>query len=128
MDFLGLRTLTVIRDTLEFVKNNKGIDINLDEIDLEDHKVYGMIGEGKTVGVFQLESPGMTNFMKELKPDSLEDIIAGISLYRPGPMAEIPTYIESKKNSNRIQYITKELEPILNVTYGVMVYQGATCF
>ena len=96
MDFLGLRTLTVIRDTLEFVKNNKGIDINLDEIDLEDHKVYGMIGEGKTVGVFQLESPGMTNFMKDLKPDSLEDIIAGISLYRPGPMAEIPTYIESR--------------------------------
>ena len=128
MDFLGLRTLTVIRDTLEFVKKNKGIDINLDEIDLDDHKVYGMIGEGKTVGVFQLESPGMTNFMKELKPDSLEDIIAGISLYRPGPMAEIPTYIESKRNSDRIQYITKELEPILNVTYGVMVYQGATCF
>ena len=128
MDFLGLRTLTVMSDAVKMVKENKGIDIDLDKIDFDDKNVYDMLGEGKTAGVFQLESPGMTSFMKELKPDSLEDIIAGISLYRPGPMAEIPTYIESKKNSNRIQYITKELEPILNVTYGVMVYQGATCF
>ena len=77
-----------------------------------------MIGEGKTAGVFQLESAGMTSFMKELKPDSIEDIIAGISLYRPGPMAEIPRYIEGKRNPEKVKYLTTELEPILNVTYG----------
>ncbi len=123
MDFLGLRTLTVMRDAVNYIKQNRGIDIDLDKIDFEDLKVYKMIGEGKTAGVFQLESSGMTSFMKELKPDSLEDIIAGISLYRPGPMAEIPRYVESKKNPNRVTYETPQLEPILNVTYGVMVYQ-----
>ncbi|MGG7162776.1 DNA polymerase III subunit alpha [Clostridium ihumii] len=123
MDFLGLRTLTVMRDCLRIIKKNKGIDIDLDKIDFDDHNVYKMIGEGKTVGVFQLESAGMTSFMKELKPDSLEDIIAGISLYRPGPMAEIPRYIESKKNPDNVKYETEELEDILDVTYGVMVYQ-----
>jgi DNA polymerase III subunit alpha len=125
MDFLGLRTLTVMRDAVEMVKEGKGIDIDLDKLDFDDKEVYRMIGEGKTVGVFQLESPGMTSFMKDLKPDSLEDIIAGISLYRPGPMAEIPRYIEGKKNSEKTHYETPELESILNVTYGVMVYQGA---
>ncbi len=123
MDFLGLRTLTVMRDAVNYIKQNRDIDIDLDKIDFEDPKVYKMIGEGKTAGVFQLESSGMTSFMKELKPDSLEDIIAGISLYRPGPMAEIPRYVESKKNPNRVTYETPQLEPILNVTYGVMVYQ-----
>ncbi|MFA9397515.1 MAG: DNA polymerase III subunit alpha [Clostridiaceae bacterium] len=123
MDFLGLRTLTVIRDTLLNVKSNRNIDIDVDEIDLNDKNVYSMISEGKTVGAFQLESPGMTSFMKELKPDSLEDIIAGISLYRPGPMAEIPRYIENKKNPNNIVYDTDKLKPILDVTYGCMVYQ-----
>lgn len=123
MDFLGLRTLTVMRDAVNYIKQNRDIDIDLDKIDFEDSKVYKMIGEGKTAGVFQLESSGMTSFMKELKPDSLEDIIAGISLYRPGPMAEIPRYVESKKNPNRVTYETRQLEPILNVTYGVMVYQ-----
>ncbi len=123
MDFLGLRTLTVMRDAVNYIEQNRGIDIDLDKIDFEDPKVYKMIGEGKTAGVFQLESSGMTSFMKELKPDSLEDIIAGISLYRPGPMAEIPRYVESKKNPNRVTYETPQLEPILNVTYGVMVYQ-----
>ncbi|NEU05612.1 DNA polymerase III subunit alpha [Clostridium senegalense] len=123
MDFLGLRTLTVMRDCVKFIKENRGIDIDLDKIDLDDQNVYKMIGEGKTVGVFQLESAGMTSFMKELKPDSLEDIIAGISLYRPGPMAEIPRYIESKRSPDNVQYETKELEDILDVTYGVMVYQ-----
>ena len=82
-----------------------------------------MIGEGKTVGVFQLESAGMTSFMKELKPDCFEDIIAGISLYRPGPMAEIPKYIEGKRNPEKVKYVTPQLEDILDVTYGVMVYQ-----
>ncbi|MEQ8155139.1 MAG: DNA polymerase III subunit alpha [Clostridiaceae bacterium] len=123
MDFLGLRTLTVMNDTIEMIKENKGIEIDLDKIDINDKEVYKMIGEGKTVGVFQLESSGMTNFMKELKPDSLEDIIAGISLYRPGPMAEIPKYIENKKHPDKVKYITPELEGILDVTYGVMVYQ-----
>ncbi|MBU5592608.1 DNA polymerase III subunit alpha [Clostridium sp. MSJ-4] len=123
MDFLGLRTLTVMRDAVDMIKVNRGIQIDLDKLDFEDRHVYKMIGEGKTVGVFQLESAGMTNFMKELKPDSLEDIIAGISLYRPGPMAEIPRYIESKKTPEKLSYETPELESILDVTYGVMVYQ-----
>ena len=123
MDFLGLRTLTVMSDAVKMVKQNRGIDIDLDKINFEDEEVYKMIGEGKTAGVFQLESPGMTSFMKELKPDSLEDIIAGISLYRPGPMSEIPKYIEGKNNHDKVQYLVPELEAILNVTYGVMVYQ-----
>lgn len=123
MDFLGLRTLTVIRDTVDIIKNTKGIEIDIDNIDYDDKKVYDMIGEGKTVGVFQLESPGMTSFMKELKPDSLEDIIAGISLYRPGPMAEIPRYLKNKREPENINYDTPELENILDVTYGCMVYQ-----
>lgn len=123
MDFLGLRTLTVLRDAINMIRDNKGIKIDLDAIDFNDKKVYKMLGEGKTVGVFQLESPGMTSFMKELKPDNLEDIIAGISLYRPGPMNEIPRYIKNKNNPEKVEYITPELEPILNVTYGCMVYQ-----
>jgi DNA polymerase-3 subunit alpha len=123
MDFLGLRTLTVMSDAIKMVKENRGVDIDLDKIDFDDKEVYKMIGEGNTAGVFQLESAGMTSFMKELKPDNLEDIIAGISLYRPGPMAEIPRYIECKKNPDKVQYETPELEGVLNVTYGVMVYQ-----
>ncbi|MBC2582913.1 DNA polymerase III subunit alpha [Clostridium sp. DJ247] len=123
MDFLGLRTLTVLRDAVSMIRYNKGIKIDLDTIDYDDKNVYKMIGEGKTVGVFQLESPGMTSFMKELKPDSLEDIIAGISLYRPGPMAEIPKYIRNKNNPESVEYVTPELEHILSVTYGCMVYQ-----
>jgi len=123
MDFLGLRTLTVMRDAVAMIKENKGIEVDLDRIDFDDKEVYNMISQGKTVGVFQLESGGMTNFMKELKPDSLEDIIAGISLYRPGPMSEIPRYIKNKQNPDKIKYITHELEPILKVTYGCMVYQ-----
>ncbi|MBE6054656.1 MAG: DNA polymerase III subunit alpha [Clostridium sartagoforme] len=123
MDFLGLRTLTVMNDAVKMIKENRGVEINLDKIDFEDEKVYKMLGEGKTAGVFQLESPGMTSFMKELKPDCLEDIIAGISLYRPGPMAEIPRYIECKQNPDKVKYEAPELEDILNVTYGVMVYQ-----
>ena len=123
MDFLGLRTLTVMRDTVAMLQGNRGIDIDIDHINFEDSEVYHMIGEGKTVGVFQLESAGMTSFMKELKPDCLEDIIAGISLYRPGPMSEIPTYIKNKKNPDAIKYDTELLRPILDVTYGCMIYQ-----
>ncbi|MCH3965889.1 MAG: DNA polymerase III subunit alpha [Clostridium sp.] len=123
MDFLGLRTLTVLRDAVAMIRQNRNVEIDLDNINYDDKAVYNMIGEGKTVGVFQLESPGMTVFMKELKPDSLEDIIAGISLYRPGPMSEIPKYIRNKNNPDDIEYITPELEHILSVTYGCMVYQ-----
>jgi DNA polymerase-3 subunit alpha len=123
MDFLGLRTLTVIRDAVEMIEKNEGVRIDIGSLDFDDREVYRMIGEGHTVGVFQLESAGMTSFMKELKPDSLEDIIAGISLYRPGPMAEIPKYIRNKKDPECIKYETEELKPILGVTYGCMVYQ-----
>lgn len=123
MDFLGLRTLTVMRDTVDMVKESSGTEIDVDTLDLTDPEVYKMIGEGKTVGVFQLESAGMTSFMKELRPDSLEDIIAGISLYRPGPMSEIPRYIENKNHPGKVTYLCKELEPILSVTYGVIIYQ-----
>ncbi|KPU43443.1 DNA polymerase III subunit alpha [Oxobacter pfennigii] len=123
MDFLGLRTLTVIRDTLDLIKQDKGIELDIDRITYDDPEVYKMISDGSTQGMFQLESSGMTQFMKELKPDCFEDIIAGISLYRPGPMAEIPRYIENKRNPDKIKYLTPELKPILDVTYGCMVYQ-----
>lgn len=123
MDFLGLRTLTVMSDAVKMIEDNRGAKVDLDALNFDDKEVYKIIGEGKTVGVFQLESPGMTSFMKELKPDCLEDIIAGISLYRPGPMAEIPKYIAGKKNPENVKYLTPQLENILNVTYGVMVYQ-----
>ncbi len=123
MDFLGLRTITVIKDTLELVKKSQGINIDIDNIDYEDKNVYEMICKGETAGVFQLESQGMTTFMKELQPSHLEDLIAGISLYRPGPMDQIPRYIHNKKNPENITYITPHLEPILNVTYGCMIYQ-----
>lgn len=123
MDFLGLRTLTVIRDAVQLIKDNHKVEIDLDYINYEDVQVYEMIGSGNTEGIFQLESTGMTNFMKELKPSSLEDIIAGISLYRPGPMEQIPTYIKNKNNPDNISYLDEKLKPILDVTYGCMVYQ-----
>ncbi|CAL81534.1 DNA polymerase III subunit alpha [Clostridium botulinum] len=123
MDFLGLKTLTVLKDAVDMIMQNHNVDIDLDKIDINDKEVYKMIGEGKTIGIFQLESTGMTSFMKELKPDSLEDIIAGISLYRPGPIDEIPKYIENKKNPDKITYLTPQLEPILKITYGCLVYQ-----
>lgn len=125
MDFLGLRTLTVIRDAVYLInKKLKDQDkIIIDAIDFNDKKVYDMISEGKTEGVFQLESAGMKNFMKSLKPDSMEDIIAGISLYRPGPMDFIPKYVQGKNDADSIVYECKELEPILKTTYGCIVYQ-----
>ena len=123
MDFLGLRTLTVIRNAVENVKKTNGIALNMDEVDYNDPLVLASIGTGKTDGVFQLESGGMKNFMKELKPKSLEDIIAGISLYRPGPMDFIPKYIKGKNSNEEITYSCKELEPILSPTYGCIVYQ-----
>ena len=122
MDFLGLRTLTVIQDTIELVKANRGIDVEFDK-DMNDSKVYKLWHDGNSVGIFQFESQGMTNFMKELKPDCLEDIIAGVSLYRPGPMDQIPRYIANKKDPEHAVYTHPALKPILEVTYGCMVYQ-----
>lgn len=123
MDFLGLRTLTVIQNAVRLIKQNRNIEIDMDKISYDDPAVYELISAGKTDGVFQLESAGMKSFMKDLKPECIEDIIAGISLYRPGPMDFIPKYIEGKRNSGHIEYLCKELEPILQPTYGCIVYQ-----
>jgi len=125
MDFLGLRTLTVIRNAskLAGLKTQAKSPIDMENIDYNDQKVLELIGTGKTDGVFQLESGGMKSFMKELRPKSLEDIIAGISLYRPGPMDFIPQYVKGKNNKDSIHYGCKELEPILKPTYGCIVYQ-----
>ena len=123
MDFLGLRTLTVIQNAVKLAERDKGISLDIDHIDYDDKNVYEMLGAGKTDGVFQLESAGMTSFMKELKPQNLEDVIAGISLYRPGPMDFIPQYIKGKNHADSIHYDCPELEPILKPTYGCIVYQ-----
>nr|WP_300822374.1 DNA polymerase III subunit alpha [uncultured Acetatifactor sp.] len=123
MDFLGLRTLTVIADAVRFVEETKGEHIDIDGIDYNDPQVLAAIGTGKTDGVFQLESGGMRSFMKELRPQNLEDIIAGISLYRPGPMDFIPKYIKGKNNHKDVVYSCPQLEPILAPTYGCIVYQ-----
>lgn len=123
MDFLGLRTLTVIRDAADHVKAQHGTALDMEHVDLEDEKTYAMISAGETDGVFQLESGGMKQFMKELRPSSLEDIIAGISLYRPGPMDSIPLYVANKNNASKVRYKHPMLEHILDVTYGCIVYQ-----
>lgn len=123
MDFLGLRTLTVLRDAVNLIRHSTGKEIDLDAIDYDDKKVLASIGTGRTDGVFQLESAGMKSFMKELKPQNLEDIIAGISLYRPGPMDFIPRYIQGKSNFASVTYSCPQLEPILSPTYGCIVYQ-----
>ncbi len=124
MDFLGLRTLTVIENTIKFANLRRpGLDLSLEDIDYDDPKVLQYISSGSTNGVFQLESGGMQRFMKDLKPSSLEDIIAGIALYRPGPMDFIPKYIRGKKEASSIKYDCPELEPILKPTYGCIVYQ-----
>lgn len=123
MDFLGLRNLTVIRDALEMIKENHGVEIDFANMDYDDPKTYELIARGNTQGVFQLESGGMTQFMKNLKPDCFEDIVAGVALYRPGPMSFIPTYIENKKNPENITYLHESLKPILSVTYGCLIYQ-----
>ena len=122
MDFLGLRTLTVIQNAVQLAKS-KNPELDMDQIDYNDKQVLSYIGTGKTDGIFQLESGGMKGFMKELKPNSLEDIIAGISLYRPGPMDFIPQYIRGKNDAGSITYDCPQLEPILAPTYGCIVYQ-----
>lgn len=123
MDFLGLRTLTVLQDAVAMIQKDHGVKLDLDHIDFNDKKVMESIGTGKDDGVFQLESGGMKSFMKELKPGSLEDIIAGISLYRPGPMDFIPKYIKGKNDRSAITYDCPQMEPILGPTYGCIVYQ-----
>ena len=123
MDFLGLRTLTVIQDAVRLVEKDTGVSLDMQKIDYNDKKVLDSLGTGHSEGVFQLESGGMKNFMKELKPQSLEDVIAGISLYRPGPMDFIPQYIRGKNRPDTIKYDCPKLEPILKPTYGCIVYQ-----
>ncbi|MGN0713919.1 MAG: DNA polymerase III subunit alpha, partial [Anaerovoracaceae bacterium] len=123
MDFLGLRNLTVIRDALEMIEKNYGVTIDFSKMTYDDPKVYELISAGNTCGVFQLESQGMTQFMKSLKPTCYEDVVAGIALYRPGPMDSIPKYIENKKNPKGIRYVDPALAPILDVTYGCLIYQ-----
>ena len=123
MDFLGLRTLTVIQDAVRNIKQSKGLDIDIDHLDMEDKEVYDLLCTGHTEGIFQLESNGMKSFMKELKPRNIEDIIAGISLYRPGPMDFIPLYIKGKDHPEDITYDCPQLEKILAPTYGCIVYQ-----
>ena len=123
MDFLGLRNLTVIRDALRMIKRNHGVDIDFSSMDFDDPEVYKLISEGNTKGIFQLESGGMTDFMKNLRPSCFEDIIAGIALYRPGPMDSIPKYIDNKKHPDHVKYVDPHLEPILGVTYGCLIYQ-----
>ena len=123
MDFLGLRTLTVIQKAVDLIKESTGVELNMTHIDYDDKAVLNYIGTGKTEGVFQLESAGMKNFMKELKPENLEDIIAGVSLYRPGPMDFIPQYVKGKNSGEKVTYLCPQLEPILSPTYGCIVYQ-----
>ena len=123
MDFLGLRTLTVIQDAVKMIEKDYGVKIDLEHIDYDDKKVMDSLGTGKNEGVFQLESGGFKTFMKELKPTTLEDIIAGISLYRPGPMDFIPKYLKGKNDPASITYTCPQLEPILKPTYGCIVYQ-----
>ena len=123
MDFLGLRNLTVIDNALKIIEQTHGIKIDITKIDYDKKEVYDLISSGNTDGVFQLESAGMQNMMQELSPDNIEDIIAGIALYRPGPMEQIPRYINNKNNHSKITYKHPLLEPILNVTYGCIVYQ-----
>lgn len=123
MDFLGLRTLTVLKNALQLIEEGHNKKVDLENIPQDDSAVYEMIGRGDTLGLFQLESTGFRRFMRELRPTGFEDIIAGISLYRPGPMDSIPTYIQNKYDASKIVYKDEKLKPILNVTYGCLVYQ-----
>lgn len=123
MDFLGLRTLTVIRDAIELIEENHDIKIDFSEFSYDDSKVYEMFSNAETLGIFQFESAGMRQFLKELKPTGFENIVAANSLFRPGPMDQIPRYIKNKNDSSKIKYLHPNLKPILEVTYGCIVYQ-----
>jgi DNA polymerase-3 subunit alpha len=122
-DFLGLKTLTIIKDTLASIKNIRNVDINIDDIDLDDPEIYKMLKIADSIGVFQIESTGMRGMLKQIKPDNIEDIIALISLFRPGPMDSIPMYVKRKHNSESIEYPHKKVESILKDTYGIIIYQ-----
>jgi DNA polymerase-3 subunit alpha len=123
MDFLGLRNLTIVDNAIRIIKETRGETIDIDAINYECPEVYELIASGNTDGIFQIESPGMRRFIQEMKPTCLEDIIAGIALYRPGPMDQIPRYIHNKNHPDEVTYKHPKLEPILNVTYGCMIYQ-----
>ncbi|MBA3723777.1 MAG: DNA polymerase III subunit alpha [Candidatus Levybacteria bacterium] len=123
MDFLGLRNLTIIEESLKFIKQNQGIEVDLTKVDLEDKKTYALLSEGETTGIFQLESPGMRRYVKELKPTTIFDLQAMVALYRPGPMAIIPEFIRRKHNPSLITYPDPRLKEILKQSYGVMTYQ-----
>ena len=123
MDFLGLRNLTVIKDTIKDVKANRGIDVDIENIDENDPNIIDQFNKAKTIGLFQFESPGMRNFLKNLKPTVFDDLVAANSLFRPGPMDEIPTYIHNKNNPKDVSFLDEKLKPILGVTYGIIVYQ-----
>ena len=123
MDFLGLRNLTIIQDTVKMVEQNRGIKIDLKNFDYEDRATFDMISSGDTDGVFQLENPGLQLFMQKFKPKCIEDVIITTSIYRPGPMDQIPQFLENVKNPNNIKYIHPKLEPILKPTYGAIIYQ-----
>ncbi|WP_296142015.1 DNA polymerase III subunit alpha [uncultured Anaerococcus sp.] len=123
MDFLGLRNLTVIKDTIKDVKENHGIDVDIENIDENDPNIIDQFNKAKTIGLFQFESPGMRNFLKNLKPTVFDDLVAANSLFRPGPMDEIPTYIHNKNNPEDVSFLDEKLKPILGVTYGIIVYQ-----
>ena len=123
MDFLGLKTLTIIKDAISLIKKNKGVDIDIDEIDMEDQKTYELYQRGDTIGTFQFESPGMRKYLQVLKPNNIEDLIAMNALYRPGPMEFIPNFIDRKHGKEEVNYPHELLEEILQNTYGIMVYQ-----
>src|SRR5690606_35011053 len=123
MDFLGLKTLSIIKNALNLIKQNHGVEINIDELPLDDAKTFELYQRGDTIGTFQFESPGMQQYLRELKPDKFEDLIAMNALYRPGPMAYIPTYINRKHGRQPIEYHLPEMEPVLKESYGITVYQ-----
>lgn len=123
MDFLGLRTLTVIYDTIKKIKENYGIEIDINNISLSDEKVYELLQKGETIGVFQLESRGMRNLLRDIKPEKFEDLIAVLALYRPGPLGRLESYIKRKRGEEKVEYMHPALEPILAETYGVIIYQ-----
>ena len=122
-DFLGLRNLTIIETALDFVKQERNEVIDIHEIALDDKKTYDLMGRGETIGVFQLESPGMRRLAKDLQPNVLSDITAMVALYRPGPMDLIPMFIKGKKDPSKIEYVDPAVKPVLEETYGILVYQ-----
>src|SRR6202000_3037333 len=123
MDFLGLRTLNILKTALELIKENHGVDIDIDAIPLDDKKTFELYQRAETIGTFQFESPGMQKYLRDLRPDKFDDLIAMNALYRPGPMAYIPDYIDRKHGKKQVTYDLPDMEEYLNETYGITVYQ-----